>query len=336
MRNLLALLLFLNLACANAQDPIFTQYFIVPETLNAGFTGYLETTNMGVLHRSQWPNLNLRIDTDFAYANFWVEKMQSGLGVTFLNHRENFTNYTFSEINLAYAYRVTLSNDWYFRPAIEVGMGNKSYGFNSLILQDQLNLGSGTVDPVTVDPLGHDPRDHFFFADFSAALLVNNESTWFGLSLKHLNQPNISLTDRGNLPLDMFFAANAGHKFKLANYLDVSVLPYETQMLLNANLMKQGNYNRLDVGAELLFKDFFFGVSAATSPFTKAEKGEFLTSINAFAGLQYQHLKFALSHDFNTTGIGRTGGIYELSCSYQFDLYINCLGCPQRGTDRDW
>ena len=38
-----------------AQDPIFTQYFMVPETFNPGFTGFLETTNAGILHKPNGP-----------------------------------------------------------------------------------------------------------------------------------------------------------------------------------------------------------------------------------------------------------------------------------------
>jgi hypothetical protein len=47
-----------------AQDPIFTQYFLIPETQNPSFTGFLESTSAGVFHRSQWVSLNLKVDTD--------------------------------------------------------------------------------------------------------------------------------------------------------------------------------------------------------------------------------------------------------------------------------
>ncbi|MDI1255646.1 MAG: PorP/SprF family type IX secretion system membrane protein [Flavobacterium sp.] len=312
-----------------AQDPIFTQYFIVPETMNAGFTGFLETTSIGLIHRSQWPDLNFRVDTDFAYYSQWNESMNSGFGLTVLNHRENFTGYVFTELNATYAYRVQLTDDWYFRPALELGYGMKSYGFNDLVLQDQLNIGNGTINAQSIDPEVFNARDKLGFVDVSAAMLFNTENTWVGLSMKHLNKPNISLTQRGNVPLDMFFSANAGFKFKLADYIDVIAFPYETNMLFNLNVMKQGEYSRVDLGSELIFKKFFVGVSAATNPFSKADNSGLLTSINMFGGLQYEHFKFGYSYDFNTSGIRRTGGVHELSLSYQFDLDINCLGCPQ-------
>ena len=62
-------ILFTILSClfigeVKAQDPIFTQYFLIPETLNPGFSGFLETTYAGIIHRSQWPDLDLKIDTN--------------------------------------------------------------------------------------------------------------------------------------------------------------------------------------------------------------------------------------------------------------------------------
>ena len=46
----------------SAQDPVFTQYFLIPETLNPGFSGFMETTYTGIIHREQWPDLDLKID----------------------------------------------------------------------------------------------------------------------------------------------------------------------------------------------------------------------------------------------------------------------------------
>lgn len=309
-----------------AQDPIFTQYFMVPETLNPGFTGFLETTNAGILHRTQWPDLDFRVDSDFGFINTWLENANSGIGVSVLNHREKFTDYNFSQANFNYAYRVQLNEDWFFRPAIEIGFGNKSFGFQNIILEDQINIGQGTINTSSVDPLLLNDKVNFF--DFSIGMLFNNENAWFGAAMKHINKPNISFAANGNVPLEMFFSANAGYEFLLTDYIDITYLPYETKMLLTSNYMHQGEYSRFDLGAGLVFKKLFFGLTAATNPGKKSVNSHFLSSINAYGGLQYEHFKFGYSYDFNTSKIGRTGGIYELSVTYQFDLKVKCLGCP--------
>lgn len=309
-----------------AQDPIFTQYFMVPETLNPGFTGFLETTNAGILHRTQWPDLDFRVDSDFGFINTWLENANSGIGVSVLNHREKFTDYNFSQANFNYAYRVQLNEDWFFRPAIEIGFGNKSFGFQNIILEDQINIGQGIINTSSVDPLLLNDKVNFF--DISIGMLFNNENAWFGAAMKHINKPNISFAANGNVPLEMFFSANTGYEFLLTDYIDITYLPYETKMLLTSNYMHQGEYNRFDLGAGLVFKKLFFGLTAVTNPGKKSVNSHFLTSINAYGGLQYEHFKFGYSYDFNTSKIGRTGGIYELSVIYQFDLKVKCLGCP--------
>ncbi|SHF90259.1 type IX secretion system membrane protein, PorP/SprF family [Flavobacterium segetis] len=328
-------ILFTILSClfigeVKAQDPIFTQYFLIPETLNPGFSGFLETTYAGIINRSQWPDLDLKIDTDYAFFNTWNEKMNSGIGFSVLNHRENNTKYSFTQFNVNYAYKVALNDEWYFRPAIEIGYGTKSFGFDNLLLADQINIGSGAINPVSGDPLIL--NDRFKFFDFTAGMVINNENSWFGLSLRHINKPNISLVADKNLPLNMFFSANTGYEFLVADYLDVVLFPYETKFLVTANYMNQGEYNRLDFGTSIMFKTVFFGVSAATNPWSKTDNSRLVNSMNIYAGLQYEHLRFGISHDFSTSKIGKTGGIYELSLTYQFDLDIKCFGCPNYTT----
>lgn len=315
----------------NAQDPIFTQYFLVPETLNPGFSGFMETTNAGIIHRSQWPDLDFKVETEYAFVNTWSEKMNSGIGFSVLNHRENNTNYGLTQFNFNYAYRVELNDEWYFRPALEIGFGTKSFNFGNLLLADQINIGSGVINPVSSDLVIINDRFNFF--DFSAGMVVNNENSYFGLSLKHLNKPNISFVADRNIPLNMFFSATAGYEFLVVDYLDITLFPYETKFLLSANYMNQGEYNRLDLGSSIMFKKAFFGLSSSINPSLKTNNSHLITSVNVFAGLQYEHLKFGLSHDFNTSKIGRTGGIYELSMTYQFDLTIKCFGCPNYTED---
>ena len=309
-----------------AQDPIFSQHFLVPESLNPGFTGYMETTYLGIIHREQWPDLNLKIKTDYAFLNTWSEEMNSGLGVSFLNQRESATNYNFSQLNANYAYRVRVSDEWDFRPAIEVGFGYKSFAFQNLLLEDQINIRTGLNNASSIDPALQNDKVGFF--DIGAAMVFNTEDLWIGLSMKHLNKPNIAFNKDGNLPLNTFFSLSTGYEFLLADYIDVQFFPYATKMFATANYMQQGRYNRLDLGASILFEKMFFGATAVTNPAKNGIDSHLLTSVNLFTGLQYDHLRLGLSYDMNTTKIGKTGGVYELSLTYQFNLDKKCFGCP--------
>ncbi|MBG6061972.1 type IX secretion system PorP/SprF family membrane protein [Flavobacterium sp. CG_9.1] len=309
-----------------AQDPVFTQYFLIPETLNPGFSGFMETTYTGIIHREQWPDLDLKITTDYAFINTWNESMNSGFGISVLNQRENVTNYNFSQVNANYAYRVRISDDWEFRPAIEVGFGLKSFAFQNLLLEDQINIRSGIINTSSIDPLLLNDKVSFF--DATAGMVFNTENMWIGLSMKHLNKPNISFTQDGNIPLNTFFSLSTGYEFLLANYIDVQFFPYATKMFVTANYMQQARYNRLDIGTSILFEKMFFGATAVTNPAKNGINSHLLTSVNLFTGLQYDHLRLGVSYDLNTSKIGKTGGIYELSLTYQFNLDKKCFGCP--------
>ena len=56
-----------------SQDPIHTQFFMVPETLSSSFTGAKQSTRAGIIHRTQWPGLNFSINTQFAFVDNWFE-----------------------------------------------------------------------------------------------------------------------------------------------------------------------------------------------------------------------------------------------------------------------
>jgi type IX secretion system PorP/SprF family membrane protein len=317
-------LTILTLACcfifkANAQDPVFSQYFLVPETLNPGFSGFEDSSYLGLIHRTQWPSLDLRVDTQYAFFNTWIENV-GGIGVSILNQHENNTNYNHTQGNVNFAYHVRLANDWYFRPAVEVGFGTKSFNFSNLVLADQININSGSINSSSIDPFAINANRNVSFMDFTAGFVFDKKNTrndtdlWLGAVIKHLNKPNISFVENGNVPLDIFYSLHANYKFPYFDYND---------MLLSVNYMQQGEYNRMDVGAMIRLEKLMLGATAVTNPAKNGVDSHLLTSVNAFVGLELDQLRFGFSYDFNTSSIGRTNGVYELSITY----LTSCLIC---------
>lgn len=323
--KLLLLVVVLSItSSASAQDPVFTQYFLVPQTLNPGFTGILEDWHAGIIHRTQWPNGQRQIDTDFAFINTPVG-LNSGIGITLLSNREKFTNYNLTQVNATYSYKVELNEDWYFRPGLEVGFGRKDFNFGGLILEDQINRNTGAIRDQSIDPSLR--NQNINFVDFNAGMLFNTEDQWIGATIKHLNKPDISFTGERNLPLEMFFSLHGGWEFDIYG-IRSSFLPEGSRMLMTFNYMQQGEYNRLDAGTAMIFKDWTIGATIASNPFRKATNSHFVTSVNPFVSLQMQHFIFGLSYDANTSNVGQTRGVFELALTYQVNLHLKCWGCP--------
>lgn len=316
IQHIITLVLVLGSVMVYAQDPIFTQSNYIQETLNPGFSGFEDSDRIaaGLLTRTQWPNLDLRIDTQYAYLNKSFDYGPSlgfGLGINFLRQHETFNKYNYYQINVNYMHRVNLNDGWFFRPAIEVGLGFKDIGFSNLTLADQININTGVINPNSVDPLSNN-ADNIFFGDISAGIVVEREELndvtyWFGVSAKHLNRPNISFVDGEKLPLDIFYSVHGNFRFPFLN---------DYKIMMTANYMQQGEYNRLDIGSLFTVNQFLVGVTAATNPAKNDDSSHLLTSINAFVGLEYEAFRFGLSYDANTTNIGRTDGVYEFSLTY--------------------
>lgn len=325
MKNNIILICFLFVfGNSNAQDPIFTQFFMIPQSLSSSFAGAKEVTNAGIIHKTQWPGINFSINTQFAYVDNWFEEISSGVGISILNHKETTTRYDFTQVNLNYALKVQLTEDWHFRPSISLGYGTKNFGFQDLLLGDQIDINNGVIYNTSIDPILLNDRINFF--DFSSSLLFNSDRSWIGVTLKHLNRPNISMSYSGNNQIDMFLSVHSSFEFPINSYH--GSFENEDSIFLLANFMKQGEYNRFDIGPQYVIGNFSVGVLAATNPIKTNPDSHFLTSINAFAGFKYERFKFGYSYDYNTSKIGKTGGVYELSISYEFDKSGRCYGCP--------
>src|SRR6056300_462311 len=115
MKKIIVLALFIS-SFGWSQDPIFTQFFNVPETLNPAFAAVNGSTKVNVAHRSQWSGLNYNLSSQFANFNTYVDEINSGFGISVLNLLETQTRYRFSQATLNYAYRLALDEDWVFIP----------------------------------------------------------------------------------------------------------------------------------------------------------------------------------------------------------------------------
>lgn len=298
-----------------AQDPMITQFYMFPEILNPAFTGISNGWSAGLLHRRQWPNGNTQSDTQFAYANNLISD-EVALGITVMNHNELFTKYNYFKFNGVFAYILELDYDWRLRFGLEAGFGRKDFNFNSVLLEDQINPNTGTISPGSIDPGILDFNNKINFLDFTAGFAFDQENAWFGMAVRHLNRPDISFRENGNVPLNLFFTIHGGYFFELF-HSPSTIIPQGSNIMLTANYMRQSQYNRLDVGAVFDTDIFSLGVIFATNPEGRSQQSPFLISVNPVASFKIGEFTFGYSHDFNATGLSRKQGIHEFTLVWQ-------------------
>ena len=146
-KSLLFCLLFFSLN-TYTQDPIFTQFHNVPEYLNPSFTGAGEGSQIGIINRSQWFGLNYGLNSQFFYFDGYIDNINSGLGISILNHHESITKYNFTQVNFNYSYQVQLSDGWFFYPSVSAGFGIKDFAFDNLLLEDQILISQGIINTI--------------------------------------------------------------------------------------------------------------------------------------------------------------------------------------------
>ena len=320
LKSIIFLKLMLIGLSANCQDPIFTHTNYIPETVNPGFTGFEDKGRFyaGILSRLQWPGLDSRLNTQYLFANqsFEANNFDYGLGVNFIWQNESFNNYNFYQLNISYAQRIRLSEDLYFRPGVEVGVGNKRNNFGALTLGDQININTGVISPQSIDPLARNTRN-FFYPDISTGIVLervesqNDISYWLGISLRHINTPDVSFVEDEKVPLDVLLAIQFNYRFPFIND--------DNRVLITANYLRQGRSDRFDIGPLFQFDRFLLGITAATNPSSNSISNHLLTSVNGFFGLEYTKFRFGVSYDMNTSKIGNTKGVYEFSMTFLSD-----------------
>lgn len=223
-----------------------------------------------------------------------------------------------SQINFNYSMAFQMSDTWFFRPSISAGFGMKNYGFQNILLEDQINLNNSSINTSTLDLLLLNAQRNFF--DFSSSILFNNDDSWMCLTLRHLNIPNISLTENGNIPLDIFISVHAKYYLPILENSRTWFSNFSKFYVLS-NFMMQGKVNRFDLGFQYIFDDqFSLGITAATTPLRNDNNSTILNSLSTFAGVRGQGFRFGYSYDFNTTELINTVGIHEFSIAYDFNL----------------
>lgn len=323
MKKIIFIFFVFTSVASYTQDVIFSQAFLVPETLNSSFTGDIRSSKMGSVFKSQWRNSAFKTSSNYAFFDTWLERYKTGIGVSFLNQTESTSSYSFNQVNFNFAMAFQISDTWFFRPSISVGFGMKNYGFQNILLEDQINLNNNTINTSTLDPLLLREQRSFF--DYSSSIIFNNEDSWVGFTVKHLNKPNISLTEKGNVPLNVFLSVHTKYYLPFLENFGTRFTS-KSKVYLLSNFMMQGSFNRLDIGAQYVFEDqFSLGVTAATSPIKNDESNSLISSISTFAGLRWQGFRFGYSYDFSTTKLLNTGGIHEFSISYDFEINIKAL-----------
>ncbi len=324
MKKLIAIyILFEIIIICQAQDPQFSQFYAVPLYLGPSFAGTTKGSRINLNYRNQWPALGKSFSTmAFSYDHYFY-KFQSGLGMFFLRDRAGEGRLGTTNAGFQYSFNIIVDKFWRIRPGVHFIYTQRSIDFSALTLPSGDFQGSSTQ---------HAPQEKVLAFDFGSSIMAYDQFRWFGFSVDHLTQPNLSLYESEEYKLPIKYQVFGGIKIVRRGRLIRSM-----SESLNASVLfkSQDRKNQLDFGGYWYKEPLMIGLWLRALPFYKVGDKRYIFSRDALilmAGYKVDNLSFAYSFDATISNllITKTAGSHEISMMYKFNQEWERMKRPKK------
>lgn len=318
----------------SAQDPQFTQFYAAPVYHNPAFTGSGYAPRVMYNYRNQWPSLNANYITQLVTVDHFIEKANSGIGITFLKDSQG-SRLSTEEISAVYSYQLKVGDKNFIRMGLQGAYSFRGIDPNGLTFGDQFT-NSGYTGVKSTDPFA-EPKNYYpniSFFDVGAGVLYYSPKAFIGASMTHITRPTISFlkdapATTGCVTGDCIprkLMVNGGLNIPLGNPSSGAGNADKEFTLTPAFLYKkQGQFSQLDMGAYVTYSPLTVGLWYRGIPLKKV-----ITSfpnqdaVAALVGFRFENFSVGYSYDLTISGLGSSsGGSHEISVSYQLERFDN-------------
>ena len=328
-RSLLLPLLLLALT-ASAQDPQFSQWYAAAQYLNPALTGNTHQDRIALNYRLQWPGVQPGYETYMAAYDHRFSTAPVGMGAMVLRDKAGSSGLTSTTIGMSYSYEARINYKRAIRGGVRLGYTMRGVTPDGYLFADQVIRDNA---PQTIEP-NLVPRTNYL--DLAGGLMYYSESLWAGVSVNHLNKPNMSLMVDGQAPLERRMSVHAGYRFPIDGQRTVA--KSETRMTLATHYKMQGKWDQLDLGAYADHHQFTAGLWYRGLPIVKAYKPGYGNNEAVVLMIGYQtenQLRFVYSYDITISKLTmRSAGAHEISLIYEWPKQVKkrkhkIVPCPK-------
>lgn len=307
MNRGLALLFALLLPLlALPQDPGFSQFYANPLHLNPAFTGTTELARAVVNYRNQWPQQGATYTTYSLSYDQIVKKTKTGLGFLIMHDRELNNVIQSTNASATYSYHLQFDDDKFMTLGMQGGIGFKQYNLKNLVFPSEIDQLTGEISELL--PMYYTDGSKLY-PDFSVGALSQVNDFYFGASVHHLGQPNVTISkveQQNKLPLKV--SINLGARSRKLHH---GLLSREFTVSPNLLYLHQGSFKQLNIGIYLIEKSFQFG-------------GWFRSNFDArpdafilLAGFARERFQFGYSFDLTLSKLSNYSyGSHEISMTF--------------------
>ncbi|UTW61225.1 type IX secretion system membrane protein PorP/SprF [bacterium SCSIO 12741] len=297
-----------------AQDAQFSQFYANPVLINPAFIGNTIQSRFTANYRNQWagvPNSTGFTTYAFGYEHN-MENYNSGIGLQFLHDRAGTGALRTTTVMLGYAYRIRVTRHFSIKTGLQFGVGNRFIDFSELTFNDQLQTGSN------VSSAEADFRQAArYYMDINVGAIGYTRMYYFGVSLLHLNRPDISLLGNG-VRIPVKFHLHGGYKIPVKRDIKKRI---KSEVTIAANYKHEGNRDQLDIGGYFNYKPVMFGLWYRGIPLKNIEP-QFINNDAIVILVGYNKDGFALGYSFDLTvsklTAATSGGAHEVSVKFEF------------------
>lgn len=146
---------------------------------------------------------------------------------------------------------------------MSLGFTNSSFNVTNFIFEDQINVATGFITSSSDDPLS-ERLANLDYLDLGTSILIHNHELLFGLTLAHLNQPNISVDDDVTNKLPLKIGLQAGYEINMNPYHG-NFLPDNTFLFLYSSWTKIDKQTNYFFAQDLQLGSFSMGLNQQAS-----------------------------------------------------------------------
>lgn len=298
------------------EDYVVNQSKFLQKT-NPSFFGMNQLNRVGVLYNSLKINEATAMDNKYAFGSVAFQDKNFSLGFDVNSFRLNDTGMISSLFNFSYVYKIQVSNYTYLLPSITLGLGSSRVNVENLVFEDQLNTATGFISTESIDPLAPILSNVNYF-DLGASFIIHNEYYMLGLSLKHLNKPNVSYNKEIPYAKPISVGLQGGYEFNI-NPFERGLLPRFSYLFTYFNFTKYGDSMYISLGEDFQFGEFSFGFTQQAS----SVESFALNNIGLTMGLALENFDFGIHYNFPNRKPGTvfSPSIFELSIIFDFSIY---------------
>lgn len=301
-----------------AQDPMYSQFFHSPLSLNPAFTGYYDGIHrLSANFRNQWLGFGDPFTTASASFDTRLAVQRTGnnilgMGVMMLGDRTGAGAYNSNYLSFSGAYHQALDEEGYHHLGIgfQGNWGSRAIDYNRISFSNQLTSRGFDISLPNNENF---PTQKTNYSDLNAGIMYNylkdRNRAFLGFSAYHINQPVMSFLGADSYRLPARYTVHGGASF---------LVGYQSELYVSGQFMKQGAVSNASVGMvyghsmqdrndeNVFYAGVFYRHKDAVYP---------------YVGYLFNDIRIGMSYDVNISGLtlgSRRSKSFELSVIYYF------------------